>query len=253
MKNLHLAEMWDCCLMAMYDGWTGRISYVQALKKLLADKGFTREARILDAACGTGFAAIDLANDGYNITAIDGSEEMLERFRSIAETASVRLVPRQVRWGVLNGTFGPSLFDVVLCRGNSLVYANSWSTEDEKATGKEDVLGTLCAFHDVLLYDGLLYVDCAREDERPHEKLLDLSPYSGTDVYIKWRIDYFGKVRRWTAQFGDSQGIRHQVSCKSYLLAPGELVELLEMAGFNDIQRVPVEGEKNYDVYLARK
>ena len=43
----------------------------------------------------------------------------------------------------------------------------------------------------------------------------------------------------------------HEYKC--LLLKVEELTSLLIKAGFKSVERIEVEGEKNYDVYLARK
>lgn len=55
--------------------WFARV-YGPRLKELLATREL-KAARILDAGCGTGTLALDLAADGHRVTGIDLSEAML--------------------------------------------------------------------------------------------------------------------------------------------------------------------------------
>jgi glycine/sarcosine N-methyltransferase len=76
--------------------------------------------RLLDAACGTGWHAIALAQRGCQTAGADLSLPMIERARANAagEGVSVRFEPAV--FGELAHTFGERAFDTLLCLGNSL-------------------------------------------------------------------------------------------------------------------------------------
>jgi len=78
-------------------------------------------ARILDAGCGQGTQALRLARQGYNVTGLDASEELLARFERdlAAEPAEVRARVR-VAHGLVEDSaerYGSSPFTAVLCHG----------------------------------------------------------------------------------------------------------------------------------------
>lgn len=79
-------------------------------------------ARILDAACGIGVEAFELARRGFAVTATDGSEAMVAA--AVAGRPAGLAVELDVcRWGRLPDRFTEP-FDLVVCNGNSLVHAN---------------------------------------------------------------------------------------------------------------------------------
>jgi SAM-dependent methyltransferase len=76
-------------------------------------------SRVLDCACGTGSLAVGLALAGFQVSASDGSPEMVARTRALAEARGVALRAETRLWADLHG--GP--YDAVLCVGNSLTHA----------------------------------------------------------------------------------------------------------------------------------
>ncbi|WP_436527652.1 methyltransferase domain-containing protein [Actinoplanes sp. HUAS TT8] len=84
--------------------------------------------RVLDVGCGQGTQALRLARLGYDVTALDSSEQMLESLRrSLAEEpAEVRDRVQIVRADAtrLGGTFSPGCFDAVLCHGLLMYFAD---------------------------------------------------------------------------------------------------------------------------------
>lgn len=80
-------------------------------------------ARILDAACGIGVEAFELARRGFAVTATDGSEAMVAA--AVARRSGGLAVELDVcRWDRLPDRFAEP-FDLVVCNGNSLVHANA--------------------------------------------------------------------------------------------------------------------------------
>ncbi len=76
--------------------------------------------RVLDAACGTGMHAIALAKLGYQVSAADTSQGMIERAHSNAVNAGVQVHLENAGFESLAKVFGHSVFEAVLCLGNSL-------------------------------------------------------------------------------------------------------------------------------------
>ncbi|MBI3536113.1 MAG: methyltransferase domain-containing protein [Chloroflexi bacterium] len=77
-----------------YDGALGNNALVQKMRARLIEK-ITREvprgARLLDLGCGTGLDALDLAQRGYAVTAIDSARGMIERTRARINKAGVQV------------------------------------------------------------------------------------------------------------------------------------------------------------------
>lgn len=91
-------------------------------------KDFPRGARILDICCGTGQLAGELASQGYEVTGVDGSDEMLKYARQNAPTtafipADVRSFMLMARFNVAFSTFD-SLNHLMTLDDLEMVFAN---------------------------------------------------------------------------------------------------------------------------------
>src|SRR5262249_2181006 len=116
-----LPEVWDFCLEKIYD----KEKYISGLEEAFTSRGITKESDILDAGRGSGFPSIDLVEQGYRVVATDKSSEMVRQVGINAAKRHVRVEAHNSMWANLSKQFG-SIFDLVYCRGNSLVYAASW-------------------------------------------------------------------------------------------------------------------------------
>jgi SAM-dependent methyltransferase len=141
-------------LAADYDrfvNWKARLAHeLPFLETLFKEHGVQS---VLDAACGTGYHAIALAQRGYEVAGTDLSAAMIERARqnAQAEGAGVRFVVAGL--GEL-ATLGKA-FDAVLCLGNSLPHLLS-----AEAVGK-----ALADFAAVLRPGGLLAIQNRNFDQ----------------------------------------------------------------------------------------
>ena len=79
-----------------------------------------KRARVLDAACGTGWHAIALAQRGYQSAGADLSASMVAAARHNAAQAGAVVRFEAAGLGQLAETFGAGAFEAVLCLGNSL-------------------------------------------------------------------------------------------------------------------------------------
>ncbi|QPC46953.1 class I SAM-dependent DNA methyltransferase [Mangrovibacillus cuniculi] len=101
---------------------------------------------VADIGCGTGTIAIELAKKGYDVTAVDLSDDMLFIASEKAQEQSVSLSLYQQDMRELSD-IGP--FDVVTIFLDSLNYV----------TEKEEVIQTLQRVYDILTPGGLLLFD----------------------------------------------------------------------------------------------
>ena len=85
------------------------------IEELLNARGAGVWARILDAGCGAGHFAYELARRGYRLYGLDLSAQMLAEARERVKNAAVALP--LVRGDILAQPFKRQSFDAVLCRG----------------------------------------------------------------------------------------------------------------------------------------
>jgi len=81
------------------------------------------DARVLDCAAGTGELAVGLRLRGFDVTATDANEAMIERARQLASAHGVVLPATVCRWEQLSEQGWSNRFDAVWCVGNSLAHA----------------------------------------------------------------------------------------------------------------------------------
>ena len=78
---------------------------------------------VVDVACGTGFHSVVLAREGFQVTAADGSANMIARTEENAREHGVALAGSQVAdWLELDKTFGADRFDALICLGNAFTH-----------------------------------------------------------------------------------------------------------------------------------
>jgi SAM-dependent methyltransferase len=80
-------------------------------------------AAVLDCSAGTGYLAVGLALDGFDVVASDASAAMLERARELAAEHDVHLDIVPCAWEQLPAQGWESRFAGVFCVGNSLAHA----------------------------------------------------------------------------------------------------------------------------------
>jgi len=242
-----VGSVWDLCLSAEYD----QEQLVSGIARWLGPPG---ESDVLDCACGSGFPSLDLHRLGYRLTCTDGSALMLERFRRKAHAAGVTLEPRQARWEEL-GALYPAMFDVVLCRGCSLIYAGTWDSDAEPdwSAFVTAVENFVCC----LRPGGRLYVDTTTEEDLHGEypQVAEYGPHLIDGHRVQWRervtADPDKGVRSWhvTLRVDDTLvGFER----KSHYVPHAKFVRVLEDAGLVDVGPVEIPGER-YAVFVGRR
>lgn len=88
-----------------------------------AGDGVARAPRVLDMACGTGFHAALLARSGHDVTAADGSAEMVEAARTNLGRLGLDVPVAVGDWEQLAAP-GDAGYDAVVCLGSSIPHAD---------------------------------------------------------------------------------------------------------------------------------
>jgi SAM-dependent methyltransferase len=245
--NPDVGTLWDLCLSSEYD----RDLVVRGLADWL---GPADGMQILDAACGSGFPALDLHRLGYDVACSDGSDFMLERFVRNARAAGIPIEPVQALWEELDGMYA-GRFDAVLCRGCSLIYAGTFEADADPDRGALEA--SMRSLAGCLRPGGRLYVDCPKEEALQ----LDDSGWmkhvprtiDGHHIEVEERLvaDREAGLRHWSVQLRIDDA-SFDFKRRSHLLPHAEFAAMLANAGLEDVGPADISGER-YAVFAGRR
>ncbi len=251
---IQIDDLWDKVIDFIYD----RGTYVKDLERFLSARHITRNDLIVDVCAGSGFPSLDLVEIGYTVQALDGSSRMVELFNRNAQQMGIDGKSRLVRWSELPGDYEGKAW-VLLCRGNSLIYAGgSWGEKDiefDAIAAKDALQKTLERFYGCIKKGGFLYVDKFNKDEIPREVKKGFVEVDGKNEQLLWKVehDLDRRLRTWTLIRESATGERLCYPNKGYFLMYEELRGMLLKAGFGSVEEVRLESEKNFTVMIAYK
>lgn len=220
----HLAAFFD----VMTD-WQARLAYEMPF--LLRLLGRPRQ-HVLDAACGTGWHSIALAQAGHHVTGVDISAIMIEQAQANARSRGVAVTFKQAAFHDLPAAVGTG-FDAVLCLCNSLVHV----------LHEDDLRRSLTAMATCLRPGGLLVLHNLNYDKRmvgkPRWFQVNGGEMNGRETLV-WRFADYGDnlITFNIAVFQKDDAGRWTVQVQSTPQRPwqsSELVGFVEGAGFADI------------------
>ncbi|KIX10851.1 glycine/sarcosine N-methyltransferase [Dethiosulfatarculus sandiegensis] len=145
-----LADKWDELI-----DWKRRAKaegdfFIRTLKEHGAKK-------ILDVATGTGFHSVRLLSEGFDVTSIDGSPQMLSKAFENAKRHGFILNTCLADWRFLNRDVHGE-FDAIICLGNS--FTHLFKENDRRKA--------LAEYYSMLAHDGILVID-----QRNYDGMLD--------------------------------------------------------------------------------
>ncbi|WP_077530922.1 class I SAM-dependent methyltransferase [Vreelandella utahensis] len=202
-------------------GWEGRkASEGGFYEKLLKEAG---ASNVVDVASGTGFNSINLARSGLEVTATDGSENMLARTRENASKVGVTFAHSQVAdWVKLDEELGEERFDALVCLGNSFTHLFE----------HEARVQAMQAFYRVLRPGGIIIID-----HRNYDSMLDGGYSSKHEHYYTGKgveaypAELTSTLARFEYRFPD--GAHFQLNM--FPLRQDYMSELLEQTGFTNL------------------
>lgn len=248
--KMNIAQLWAICIKFMWDE-----DYVNGLSSFLKKH---HAQSILDCAGGNGFPSIELRKLGFDVTYSDGSKLMFDFFIQKLKESGLQIPHFFVDWKQLSTKIRQK-FDAVLCHGNSLIYVDSWDENNISEISRDNIKQSLQEFYNVLKNGGFLYVDTTNKKEfnQPTypiieefgEKIID-----GKKIKLTWELthDYQKKIRTWKSIL-NIDGQSHEFVYYSYLLAHDDLISLLKEVDFSEVEETQIDGENNYNVYVAYK
>jgi SAM-dependent methyltransferase len=224
-------------------GWEGRAQGEDRFfQRLLAAHNVRT---VLDAACGTGFHSVMLTRDGFEVTASDGSENMLARTVENAERHGVELAGAKVAdWLHLTDVYGEGQFDALICLGNAFTHLFDHELRRN----------ALRQMYRVVKPGGLVIIDHRNYDLMLNEGFSSKHMYYYTGNGVDARpVEINATLAHFEYTFPDG-GVFH---LRLYPLKQGYMRHLLEEAGFQDImtygdfERPFAEGEVDFMQQVA--
>ena len=214
---------------------------------------------VLDASGGNGFPAIELRRQGWNIAYNDLNALMKEQVEAEIQRDDDFLASMpctQVSWEHLDSVIPPDSYDMILCRGNSLPYAASWSVNQicDSDKAKAIIQKALTQFFQVLRPGGVLLVDKSSFESAGIHLVQKEGEVDGNKCQINWVFvnDIELGIRRWDQY----NRVEQQTTCLtlySLLITEKMLVDWLTQAGFVSVCQTSIRGENIYSVFTARK
>lgn len=241
------------------------------LIRQVANEVRLRGARdVLDCAAGTGFPAIDLAANApdYGIDTLhftDGDPEMIRVLRRRAKKLGVALPragppsrsisraetyldPLVRTWANLSEV--QRAYDYVLCRGNSLAYADTWTGHHEVASS-ETIIHYLRQIAIKVRPGGYLHIDAPWEAKLEPRKY---QPVASGALSIWEEVVTEADYRHWRVGFKPPRGQTLKFERYSSRITIHELADALSSMGFEETMPFAMTGERpNFGVIIARR
>ncbi len=239
---------------------------VRSIRDAIGNRDSTR---VLDCAAGTGFPGLALAakaGAGVSIHCSDGDPAMvaiLEKRagdfgvnpadlappRWLGQSVPDGISPMILDWSHLGNLEGR--YDYVLCRGNSLAYADTW-TGGQRVASDLALQGYLEKMADKVRPGGFLHVDA------PWELGLTATTYrdhESEDGSTWEQVTVERDRREWWLSFKPAGGgPRIQFKRYSSLLTIHRVADILDRLGFGHTRPFQMEGERSvFGTIIARR
>lgn len=178
---------------------------------------------ILDIACGSGGYSKQLSDIGYNITAIDANETMIEKLKEKDSSIEAHLM-NMLDIDRLNNNY-----DFLFCIGNSMVHLDN----------QKEMLDFLNKCKERLNQGGRLLIQIVNYDRILINDVKRLPTIENTEVDLVFERNYEYLPEEHKIEFKTILKVGEASLENRVLLHPltsNELVELLNQAGFKNIQ-----------------
>ncbi len=193
-----------------------------------------KQGHILDIACGTGEYSVSLAHLNYQVTGLDISEQMIHYALTKATKENVK-----VNFRVQNmlDIEDQSLYEGIICIGNSLVHLDSES----------EIKSALDRMYQALKPHGSVIIQVINYDLIFEKKLPGLSTVTNQEISFYRNYEFDGSKIHFKTRLTD--GLR--VFVDETLLFPlkhSALMAMLSQAGFKDIKTVGGFSHESFDL-----
>jgi glycine/sarcosine N-methyltransferase len=185
---------------------------------------------VLDIACGTGTYAIELAKEGYSVTAVDLDAEMIEvlKKKTLDSNLGTKINPIQGNMLELPQRLNTK-YDLAFCIGNSLVHLD----------GEKEIEEFLSGIKSLLVDRGHLVIQIINYDRILKKNIKSLPTIEVKDKGLKFHRLYrydtkINKILFKTILEVPGNVIENEIPL--YPLLSGDLETLLQNSGFTNIQ-----------------
>ena len=187
-----------------------------------------RHGKALDLGCGSGFQSIALADIGFDVVAVDSSEDLISELRHRSGSRRIKAIKGDLRHSENYFDKGP--YDIAVCMGDTLVHL---STFDEVASMLSDVRTSLrlggslvLSFRD--LTPELKGIDRAIPVRLDDERLMS--------TFLEFEIDHV-VVNDMIFVREDDKWTMRKSAYRKLRLAPQRAVDMLKRLRFGSIQQ----------------
>ena len=183
---------------------------------------------ILDIACGTGGYSLELAKQGYLLTAADLDAEMVRQLGLKAETAGIPIKLIQANMLDLDSKITDK-FDLAFCIGNSIVHLQNF----------EQIKSFICSTKKLLNNDGSLILQIINFDRILLKDIKVLPTITDESIGLTFERNYSYSEQQHTIYFKtnltvDKKSFENEISL--YPLLEEELLQAVADAGFKKVK-----------------
>ncbi|MDF2987683.1 MAG: methyltransferase family protein [Eubacterium sp.] len=196
---------------------------------------------VLDVACGTGGYSLELCRQGYNVTAVDLDNKMLEQLgeKMKADGSSVEII--QANMLQVDQKLS-SKFNLAFCIGNSLVHLENIQQIKEFLSNTKKLLEN----------DGSLVLQIINFDRIILRDIKSLPTIENKDVGLTFERNYNYDKQNKSISFLtrlNVEGKSYDNQVPLYPLRQDELIEALTAAGFKKLKLFGDFNGNEFDEY----
>ncbi len=234
-------------------------NYYDEMIELFKNINITKESKILDTCVGPGFFIKELLENEYNVSTMDKSRKNVELFYKDLKKIGINHHVKNCTWLNMKKYYKDNSFDLLLNRGNSIIFANGGLMEEIKIDRHKTLKvlrKTLKIYYDLLKKGGYLYIDKYKDSEVPAEKIAAklhiLSTKEKKNLVFKVERRPEKKYRYASMILRDDSHEDENVFNRVYDLTENELEDSLKSVGFK-IKKLKLKSERHFVVWLAQK
>lgn len=243
-------EVWGKLTQILWE----ETALVEGLYAMMKSRLKKEHYSLIDVSGGTGFPLIGLSKkETITATYNDGSKEMQNIF---IEESKGEIPAFNCDWRSMSEQVGHDTYDVALCRGNSLIYVDTWAGNFKKTEDQIilDLQKAIDNFFAILKPGGLLYLDKNSQIQEGTYRVQKTASLNGEAIQIDWLFTNNTKKRIRTWQNKVKIGAEsYDFTSYGYLLTEDLLERLCYNAGFIQFEKTQIEGENTYQSYIAKK